>query len=61
MRIKELRQAVGKTQQYLADALNVDRSTVACWENGTSMPRAEILPRLADILECTIDALFGRS
>lgn len=60
MRIKELRLKARMTQQALASALNVDRSTVSYWENGTAMPRAEQLPKLADVLDCTIDALFGR-
>lgn len=33
-RIKELRKAVGKTQQTFADALGVKRSTVATYEAG---------------------------
>ena len=60
MRIKELRQAAGVTQQALAEQLHVDRSAVAYWENGTAMPKAALLPALADALGCTIDALFGR-
>ena len=60
MRIRELRQSAGMTQQALASELKVDRSTVAYWETGTAMPRAEQLPKLADVLGCTIDALFGR-
>lgn len=60
MKVRELRMAANYSQQELADSMNVDRSTVSCWERGTAFPRAEQLPRLADILHCTIDALFGR-
>ena len=60
MKIKEIRLAAGITQLALAESLQVDRTTVTCWENGTAMPRAELLPKLADALNCTIDALFGR-
>lgn len=60
MNIKELRLAAKLSQQAVADHLDVDRTTVTCWENGTSMPRADLLPKLADLLNCTIDALFGR-
>ena len=28
------------------------------WESGKSFPRAELLPRLAKLLECTVDELF---
>lgn len=60
MKIKELRQAANLTQMAVATELEVDRSTVSCWENETALPRAEHLPRLADLFHCTIDALFGR-
>ena len=38
--------------------LNVDRSTIAKWETGEAMPRADKLPEIAKILGCTIDDLF---
>jgi len=60
LKIKELRLAANLNQKDIADRLGVDRTTVTCWENGTSMPRADLLPKLADALDCTIDALFGR-
>ena len=61
MEIKRLRVQANLTQMQLADAMQVDRSTVAHWEIGTAMPRSELLPRLADLLGCTIDALYGRN
>lgn len=60
MKFRELRLAANLTQQDIANRLNVDRSTVSYWEKGTAMPRAEQLPKLADLLNCTIDALYGR-
>lgn len=60
MKFRELRLAANLTQQDIANRLNVDRSTVSYWEKGTAMPRAEQLPKLADLLHCTIDALYGR-
>ena len=60
MKVRELRQAANITQGDLGKILGVDRSTVAYWESGASMPRAELIPSLADALGCTIDALFGR-
>jgi len=60
VRIKELRQAANLTQQAVAEELKVDRSTVAYWESNTASPRAEHLPKLADLFHCTIDALYGR-
>lgn len=60
MKVKELRQAANITQGDLGKLLGVDRSTVAYWESGVAMPRAELIPALADALNCTIDTLFGR-
>ena len=58
MRTKELRESVNLTQEMLASLLNINRSTVAMWETGESMPRAEKLPQLAKIFNCNIDELF---
>lgn len=60
MYIRKLRKASGLTQKELADLLNVNQTAVSQWERGDGMPRAEMLPVLADSLQCTIDALFGR-
>ena len=60
MRIKELRKEANLTQIQVAEALGVNQSTVCSWELGSAMPRAELLPKLAELFQCTIDALFGR-
>ena len=49
---------MSKTQ--LADRLGVDLSTVCKWESGVNKPMADTLLKLADLLGCTIDELFGR-
>lgn len=53
------RNELNLTQDDVAKKIGVDRSTVAKWETGQSFPRAELLPKLASILNCTIDELFG--
>ena len=60
MNIKELRIAAGLRQVDLAEKMGVTQSTVCSWETGAAMPQASLLPKLADVLGCTIDALFGR-
>lgn len=45
-------------QAELASAMNVNQSTVSMWENGSASPSADKLPKLAQVLGCTIDALF---
>lgn len=60
MRIKELREALGLTRIQLADRLGVSPVAVRKWELGMAKPSADKLPILADLLHCTIDALYGR-
>lgn len=57
--IKRLRKSKGLTQEELAIRLNVVRQTVSKWEKGLSVPDAEALQRLADILEVDIKQLLG--
>lgn len=38
--------------------MEVTQGTVSLWENGITYPNAEKLPKLAELLHCTIDALF---
>ena len=60
MGIKDRRINAGLVQENVASALGVDRSTVAKWETGRAMPRAEKLPVLAKLFGCTIENLFER-
>lgn len=56
--IQKLRERAKFTQKSLAEKLGVGQSTVAMWESGVQMPRADKLPELAKILGCSIDDLF---
>lgn len=59
-RIKQHREACGLTQNELANVLDVSQSTVAMWETEKALPRARVLMRLADVLDCTVDNLLGK-
>ena len=59
MSIKTVRESKNLTQQYIANELGISRTSVAMWETGEAMPRADKLPELAKILGCTIDDLFA--
>lgn len=59
--LKDLRRAKGVTQADLAQMVGVTQSLVAQWERGAVMPSAAKLPLLAEVLNCIIDELFGRS
>lgn len=57
--IKMFRKNKGFTQEELAIRLHVVRQTVSKWEKGTSVPDAEALQKMADILEVDIKQLLG--
>ena len=50
----------GMTQEELAEKLDVSRQSVSKWENGDSMPDADKLIRLSDLLDASLDELTGR-
>ena len=56
--IRAIRKSRNMTQEELASSLNVSRTAVTMWETGQSLPRTELLPRLAEILGCTVDELL---
>lgn len=58
--LKDLREAKKISQDCLAQALSIDRSTVAKWETSDIYPRGDKILALADLLHCSIDALYGR-
>lgn len=60
MSFESARKKAGLTQKELAEKLGVDQSAVSFWETGKRAPRGGRLLRLADVLNCTIDELFGR-
>ena len=57
--ISEKRRSLGLTQQNIADSLSISFQAVITWESGTSYPDIELLPKLAAILDTTIDGLLG--
>ena len=58
--IKKFRESQGLSQNELANKFNVTQPTVAMWETGAAMPRADKLPELAKILECDVSDLFEK-
>ena len=60
MEIKKLREAAGFRQYELAALMGVKQASVSAWESGTAMPSAANLVKLADILQCSVDAILGR-
>lgn len=61
MEIKKIRVSRGMWQYELAARMGVKQASVSAWESGAAMPSAANLIKLADILDCTVDALLGRA
>ena len=59
-RLREQRVKQGRTQQWMADCLMVDRTTYTKYERGQVDPSLGNLCRLAEILDCSVDWLLGR-
>nr|WP_244048860.1 helix-turn-helix transcriptional regulator [Lactiplantibacillus plantarum] len=56
--LKLQREALGLTQQVLADQLHVTRQTVSRWENGSTYPNLDTLVELSDRLQISLDKLL---
>lgn len=59
--LKLLRKEAGMSQEDLANALEIERSTVAKYETGDRSPDVEMLCKIADVLHISIDELLGRN
>ena len=57
--IKTIRKNKGFTQEELASRLHVTRQTISKWEKGLSVPDADMLSRMAEILEISVTELLG--
>lgn len=59
-KLKVLRKKKGLTQQQIADEIGVNRGSYSNWEKGKREPSFKNLVKLADLLEVSLDSLFGR-
>ena len=57
--LKAIRKSKGYTQEELAIKINVVRQTVSKWEKGLSVPDADVLSKIADVLEVSVSELLG--
>ena len=56
---KKQRELAGLKQTDVAAHLGILQTSVSMWETGDAKPRAEFLPKIAALYNCTIDDLFG--
>ena len=59
--LKAIRKAKGLSQEELAIKLNVVRQTISKWEQGRSVPDAELLLSLSEVLETPVSTLLGET
>ena len=59
--LKRLRKEKGVSQEELAVKLNVVRQTISKWEKGLSVPDAQLLISLSEILETPVSVLLGET
>ena len=59
--IKTLRKQKGLSQEGLSIKLNVVRQTVSKWEQGLSVPDAEMLVSLSEVLDTSVSTLLGEN
>lgn len=57
--LKAMRKAKGYTQEELAIKINVVRQTVSKWEKGLSVPDADVLSQIAEVLDTKVSILLG--
>ena len=60
MRLRELRNKSGLTQNEIATRLGVSGQTILNWENGIYEPKINQLIQLADLFNVTVDYLVER-
>ena len=58
-KLKQLRKKYNLTQQQLADKLNIQKKTYFNYENDLRQPDIEMLKKLADFFDVTIDEIVG--
>lgn len=59
--IQSLRKGKGLSQDALAAMLYVTRQSVSQWENDKSMPSVDLLVRLSQIFDISVDELLGNN
>ncbi len=57
----EYRKRTGYSQKDISEKLLIEEPLYSQYENGTAEPGLDMLVRIADVLGCSLDGLFGRS
>ncbi len=57
--VKTLRTGLGLSQEELATRLGISTQAVSKWECALSYPDIELLPKLAEVFQVSVDSLLG--
>lgn len=49
------------THKQLGDSIGVSTGNISDWKSGRSAPSIEVLPKIANYLNCSVDCLLGRA
>ncbi|MBE6012961.1 MAG: helix-turn-helix transcriptional regulator [Lachnospiraceae bacterium] len=60
-RLKELRIAKNLTQEQVSALIDVSRPTYSNYETGLREPSIQIINKIVDVFEISVDWLFGRT
>lgn len=59
--IKNLRESKELSQKELGDILNISASTIGMWEQNRRNPDKDMLVKIADYFDVSVDYLLGRT
>lgn len=59
-RIRDWRKQNNVSQEQFGELIGVSAQAVSKWETGKSYPDITILPRLAELLECSVNDFFDQ-
>lgn len=59
--LRIIREKRNINQQKIAVELEISQESISKYENGNAFPSKEILIKLADYLNCSVDYLLGRT
>ena len=59
--LRKIRELRNKSQLQLSMALEISQESISKYETGNAFPSREILIKLADYLNCSIDYLLNRT
>lgn len=60
-RLKKARKSKGLTQEQLAEIISVERSSVGKYESANVIPSPEVLKRIANALDVSVDYMLERT